>query len=48
MQKLDKEIEEVNGWLDGAEKKMDGMDSQGSNDAELKVYFTNSQSLYVD
>ncbi|XP_076017960.1 dystrophin isoform X2 [Genypterus blacodes] len=37
MQKLDGEIEEVNEWIDGAEKKMDGMDSQGPNDAMLKV-----------
>lgn len=48
MQKLDKEMEEVNGWIDGAEKKMDDMDSQGPNDAELKVFSTNSQSLLVD
>lgn len=37
MHKLDGEIEEVNGWIDGAEKKMDEMDNQGSNDAVLKV-----------
>uniref|UniRef100_A0A7N8X944 Dystrophin n=1 Tax=Mastacembelus armatus TaxID=205130 RepID=A0A7N8X944_9TELE len=37
MQKLDREIEEVNGWIDRAEKKMDNMDSQGPNDAVLKV-----------
>lgn len=37
MQKLDGEIEEVNGWIDGAETKMDEMDSQGPNDAVLKV-----------
>ncbi|XP_041822402.1 dystrophin isoform X9 [Chelmon rostratus] len=37
MQKLDGEIEEVNGWIDGAEKKMNEMDSQGPNDAALKV-----------
>lgn len=37
MQKLDKEIEEVNAWINGAEKKMDSMDSRGPNDAELKV-----------
>ncbi|XP_044044305.1 dystrophin isoform X16 [Siniperca chuatsi] len=37
MQKLDGEIEEVNGWIDGAEKKMDEMESQGPNDAVLKV-----------
>uniref|UniRef100_A0A4W6EVZ2 Dystrophin n=1 Tax=Lates calcarifer TaxID=8187 RepID=A0A4W6EVZ2_LATCA len=37
MQKLDGQIEEVNGWIDGAEKKMDDMDSQGPNDAVLKV-----------
>lgn len=37
MQKLDGEIKEVNGWIDGAEKKMDEMDSQGPNDAALKV-----------
>lgn len=37
MQKLDGEIKEVNGWIDGAEKKMDEMDSQGPNDAVLKV-----------
>ncbi|XP_054864358.1 dystrophin isoform X3 [Amphiprion ocellaris] len=37
MQKLDGEIEEVNGWIDGAEKKMDEIDSQGPNDAVLKV-----------
>ena len=37
MQKLDGQIEEVNRWIDGAEKKMDEMDSQGPNDATLKV-----------
>ncbi|XP_078147159.1 dystrophin isoform X1 [Centroberyx gerrardi] len=37
MQKLDGEIEEVNRWIDGAEKKMDEMDSQGPNDASLKT-----------
>lgn len=37
MQKLDKEIEEVNGWIDGAERKMGDIDSQGPNDAVLKV-----------
>ncbi|XP_030010417.1 dystrophin isoform X9 [Sphaeramia orbicularis] len=37
MQKLDGQIEEVNGWIDGAEKKMDEIDSQGPNDAVLKV-----------
>uniref|UniRef100_A0A665TBB9 Dystrophin n=1 Tax=Echeneis naucrates TaxID=173247 RepID=A0A665TBB9_ECHNA len=37
MQKLDGEIKEVNGWIDGAEKRMDDMDSQGPNDAVLKV-----------
>ncbi|XP_058478668.1 dystrophin isoform X3 [Solea solea] len=37
MQKLDGEIEEVNRWIDGAEKKMDDMDGQGPNDAVLKV-----------
>lgn len=38
MQKLDGQIEEVNAWLDGAEKKMDEIDSQGPNDAVLKVF----------
>lgn len=37
MQKLDGEIEEVNGWIDGAEKKMNEMDGQGPNDTVLKV-----------
>ncbi|KAM7375197.1 hypothetical protein PAMA_014334 [Pampus argenteus] len=37
MQKLDAEIEEVNVWIDGAEKKMYEMDSQGPNDGTLKV-----------
>lgn len=37
MQKLDGEIKEVNGWIDGAEKKMDEIESQGPNDAVLKV-----------
>ncbi|XP_069376703.1 dystrophin isoform X15 [Paralichthys olivaceus] len=37
MQKLDGTIEEVNRWIDGAEKKMDDLDSQGPNDAVLKV-----------
>lgn len=37
MQKLDGGIEEVNGWIDGAEKKMNEMDRQGPNDAVLKV-----------
>ncbi|KAG7235098.1 hypothetical protein INR49_003218 [Caranx melampygus] len=37
MQKLDGEIEEVNEWIDGAERKMDEIDSQGPNDAVLKV-----------
>ncbi|KAM6893218.1 dystrophin isoform 3-T3 [Lycodopsis pacificus] len=38
MQKLDGGIKEVNGWIDGAEKKMDKIDSQGPNDAVLKVF----------
>lgn len=37
MQKLDGGIEEVNGWIDGAEKKMNEMDRQEPNDAVLKV-----------
>ncbi|KAM9327399.1 dystrophin isoform 2-T2 [Pholidichthys leucotaenia] len=37
MQKLDGQIEEVNDWIDGAERKMDEIDSQGPNDAVLKV-----------
>ncbi|XP_068446612.1 dystrophin isoform X5 [Clinocottus analis] len=37
MQKLDGEIKEVNEWIDGADKKMDEIDSQGPNDAVLKV-----------
>ena len=45
MQKLDGEIKEVNGWIDGAERKMDEMDSQGPNDAALKVVI--SVSIYV-
>ncbi|KAF3857322.1 hypothetical protein F7725_009181 [Dissostichus mawsoni] len=40
MQKLDGEIKEVNGWIDGAEKKMDEIDSQGPNDAVLKLDLT--------
>lgn len=37
MQKLDGGIEEVNGWMDGAENKMGEMDRQGPNDAVIKV-----------
>ncbi|XP_013881860.1 dystrophin [Austrofundulus limnaeus] len=37
MQKLDEQIKEVNGWIDGAEIKMDEIDSQGPNNAVLKV-----------
>lgn len=37
MQKLEGQIEEVNGWIDGAEKKMDELESHGPNDAVLKV-----------
>lgn len=37
MQKLAGGIEEVNGWIDGAEKRMNEMDRQGPNDAVLKV-----------
>lgn len=37
MQKLDGEIKEVNEWIDGANKKMDEIDSQGPNDGVLKV-----------
>ncbi|XP_061692768.1 dystrophin isoform X2 [Syngnathoides biaculeatus] len=37
MKKLDEEIEEVDGWIDGANKKMDELDNQGPNDAVLKV-----------
>ncbi|XP_072296331.1 dystrophin isoform X3 [Eucyclogobius newberryi] len=37
MQKLDGQIEEVNTWIDGAEKRMDVIDSQGPNDVVLKV-----------
>ncbi|XP_068164982.1 dystrophin isoform X2 [Antennarius striatus] len=37
MQKLDGEMEEVNRWMDGAEKKMDVIGSQGPDDAALKV-----------
>ncbi|CAL8307771.1 unnamed protein product [Merluccius merluccius] len=37
MQKLDRAIEEVNGWIEGAERKMDDIDSQGPNDAVLKT-----------
>lgn len=45
MQKLDGEIKEVNGWIDGAENKMDEIDSQGPNDGVLKVYFLSFSSL---
>ncbi|XP_077439439.1 dystrophin isoform X3 [Vanacampus margaritifer] len=37
MRKLDGQIEEVNGWIDGANKKMDEIDNQGPNDAALRV-----------
>lgn len=37
MQKLDEQIKEVNEWIDGAEIKMDEIDSQGPKDAVLKV-----------
>ncbi|XP_062236415.1 dystrophin isoform X4 [Platichthys flesus] len=37
MQNLDGTIEEVNRWIDGAERKMDDLDEQGTNDAVLKV-----------
>ncbi|XP_061760710.1 dystrophin isoform X3 [Nerophis ophidion] len=37
MRKLDGEIEEVNGWIDGANQKMDEIESAGPNDAALKV-----------
>lgn len=37
MQKLDGGIEEVNGWMDGAEKKMGEMDRRGAEDAVIKV-----------
>ncbi|XP_034461322.1 dystrophin isoform X9 [Hippoglossus hippoglossus] len=37
MQKLDGTIEEVNRWIDGAERKMDDLDGQGTNNAVLKV-----------
>ncbi|XP_030210304.1 dystrophin isoform X3 [Gadus morhua] len=37
MQKLDGAIEEVNKWIEGAEGKMDQMDSLGPNDATLKT-----------
>ncbi|XP_030603146.1 dystrophin isoform X3 [Archocentrus centrarchus] len=37
MQKLDGEIQDVNGWINGAERKMDEIDNQGPNDAVLKV-----------
>ncbi|XP_069568938.1 dystrophin isoform X2 [Brachyistius frenatus] len=37
MQKLDGEMEEVNGWIDGAEKKMDDADSRGPDDGAMKV-----------
>lgn len=38
MQTLDREIQEVNKWMDGAERKMDEIESQGPNDAVLKVF----------
>ena len=37
MQKLDGAMEEVKGWTEGAEVKMDVMDRQGPSDAALKV-----------
>lgn len=37
MHKLDGEIKEVNEWMDGAERKMDEIESQGPNDGVLKV-----------
>ncbi|KAM9828924.1 dystrophin isoform 7-T7 [Syngnathus typhle] len=37
MRKLDGQIEEVNGWIDGANQKMDEIDNQGPNDATLRV-----------
>lgn len=47
MKKLDGGIEEVNGWIDGAEKKMNEMDGQGPNDAGLKVLtFTFIYNVY--
>lgn len=47
MQKLDGGIEEVNGWIDGAEKKMNEMDRQGPNDAVLKVQIFIFMHLYL-
>ncbi|XP_019712980.1 dystrophin-like [Hippocampus comes] len=37
MRKLDGQIEEVNRWIDGANKKMDELDDRGPNDASIKV-----------
>ncbi|XP_004086056.1 dystrophin isoform X2 [Oryzias latipes] len=37
MQKLDGEIQEVNEWMDGAERKLEDIESQGPNDGVLKV-----------
>ncbi|XP_068612640.1 dystrophin isoform X1 [Brachionichthys hirsutus] len=37
MQMLDGDVEEVNRWIDGAEKKMDAIDGRGPDDAALKV-----------
>lgn len=36
MHKLDGQIQEVNGWINGAERKMNEIDSQGPSDV-LKV-----------
>ncbi|KAJ3584665.1 hypothetical protein NHX12_015160, partial [Muraenolepis orangiensis] len=37
MRKLDEAMEEVNGWIDGADRKLDEMDRQGPSDALLKT-----------
>ncbi|KAM6945421.1 LOW QUALITY PROTEIN: dystrophin-like [Aplochiton taeniatus] len=37
MQKLDGDIAEINGWMDGADRQMDEIESQGPNDEVLKT-----------
>lgn len=45
MRKLDGQIEEVNRWIDGANKKMDELDDRGPNDASIKVGYISVRYL---
>lgn len=46
MHKLDGQIQEVNGWINGAERKMNEIDSQGPSDVLKVILFIYFEAFF--